>query len=72
MNANLSRRMELAFWDMIIYMLSESPWARRMVRSIYSIMPKESLQDSMKLLAMLALLGFASGILFYLAAQNLL
>jgi hypothetical protein len=70
MDAKLTNRMEIVFWDLFIYKLSEKPWVRRAVRAAYQLMPKEGLRESMMVMGVLAATGFASGILVYLVVAS--
>jgi hypothetical protein len=70
MNAKLTSRMEIAFWDLFIYNLSEKEWMRRLVRLGYRCMPAKTVSDSIKMLAVVAASGFASGILFYVVLAS--
>lgn len=72
MNAKFASQMEIAFWNLFIYNLSEKEWVRRFVRFFYHLLPRTSLRDSLKLIGAFAAAGFASGILFYVVVINYL
>jgi len=66
MNAKFTSQMEIAFWDLFIYDLSEKEWVRRMVRFVYQVLPRTNLKQSLKIICAVAAAGFTTGVLFYL------
>jgi hypothetical protein len=68
MNAKLYNQMEIAFWDLVIYALTESRFVRTMVRILYRFIPGKTLQTVM----FAAAVGLLSGFIFYVVAFKLL
>jgi hypothetical protein len=71
MNARLTTRMEIAFWDLWIHMLTESVWFRNAVRQLYRLLPYPSLRQSLRVFSSLAAVGFARGILLYFVLAHI-
>jgi len=57
---------KIAFWDFIIYFLSESKWARSLIRNIFRIFLKTKRQRDFTIAGMVGLAGFLSGVFFFL------
>lgn len=68
MNAKLYNQMEIAFWDFVIFALSESRFIRGLMRRCYQILPGKSMQIAF----LTAVFGFFSGFFLYIIAINLL
>jgi hypothetical protein len=68
MNAKLYNQVEIAFWDLVIYALSESRFVRRLVRSVYRFLPGKTVQTALYAAAV----GLLSGFIVYLVAFKLL
>jgi hypothetical protein len=68
MNAKLYNQMEIAFWDLVIYALTESRFVRAMVRILYRFIPGKTLQTVL----FAAAVGLLSGFIFYVVAFKLL
>jgi hypothetical protein len=68
MNAKLYNQMEIAFWDLVIYALTESSFVRAMVRILYRFIPGKTLQTVL----FAAAVGLLSGFIFYVVAFKLL
>jgi hypothetical protein len=67
MNAKLYNQVEIAFWDLVIYALSESPFVRTLVRRVYRFLPGKNAQTVL----IAAGIGLLSGFIFYLVAFRL-
>jgi len=68
--ADLSRRIELHFWDWAIPTLSASPLVQRSIRFAYRIMRKPFIAQRYLIAGSVALLGFSNGMLvFWLVAR---
>ncbi len=65
MNANLTSRMEIAFWDTVIFFLSRFPGLRRIAQWLYRNMPLKSLVNGLKLAVTAAAMGLVSGFVVY-------
>lgn len=68
MNAKLYNQMEIAFWDFVIYTLSESKWVRNLVRVAHRFFSKCDLSRTVGEACIAALVGLFSGVLLYLLA----
>jgi hypothetical protein len=67
MNAKLYNQVEIAFWDLVIYALSESPFVRASVRRLYRLLPGKNMQTVL----IAAGVGLLSGFIFYMVAFKL-
>jgi hypothetical protein len=65
MMAELAKKMELKFWDIMIPLLSNSNWVRKIVRGTVEFYKNEKLTRKIAMLIVIACGGFASGILIF-------
>lgn len=63
MNAKIYQRVELAFWDFTIQTLSESKFARSLVRNTYNLVKGSDSVLTRKRLALIAICGLVVGTL---------
>ncbi len=68
MNAKLYNRVEIAFWDFIIYTLSESQFVRSFIRGAFQFKSGWTLAVVLIALFCAAFTGLFSGMLLYLLA----
>jgi hypothetical protein len=68
MNAKLYNQVEIAFWDFVIYALSESRFIRGFVRRVYRFMPGKTIQTAL----FAASAGLLCGFIIYMVAFKLL
>jgi len=61
MQMNLTQKLELAFWDVIIYRLSRYPIVRKILRYGYSMAENFDKRAFLKVAAVVAVAGFLSG-----------
>jgi hypothetical protein len=57
----LSQKIEKSFWTTVIPIMSESPFARRVVQKSYSVVEKIQIADFVTTALALAALGLATG-----------
>jgi hypothetical protein len=68
MNAKLYNQVEIAFWDFVIFALSESRFIRRLTLWFYRMLTGKTMQTAL----LTAAVGFFSGLVLYIVAFNLL
>ena len=66
MNAPLYRKVEIAFWDFIIQVMSENERVRRGIQRIYRVLHDPQTRRTVGLLAASAAAGLVSGFIFFL------
>ncbi len=66
MQMNLTQKLELAFWDVIIYRLSRVTLVRKLLRLGYSMVDNFDKKAFLKVAAGVSLAGFLSGFGFTL------
>jgi hypothetical protein len=65
MIAQLSKRIELKFWDIVIPVLSDSTWLRNTVQKAVKVFNNKKLVKQIASLVVIACAGFASGFLIF-------
>ena len=65
MMAEISKKVELKFWDIMIPILSKAVWAQKSVAKLVSIYHNEKLTKQLATIVVIACGGFASGILVF-------
>jgi hypothetical protein len=68
MNAKLYNQVEIAFWDIVIFALTESRFVRSLVRMVFRIMPGKTIQTAF----FAAAVGLLSGFILYVVAFKFL
>ncbi len=61
MQMNLTQKLELAFWDIIIFNLSRYTFIRRVLHSGYKFFDHTSMRSLAKVAVVVAAIGFISG-----------
>ncbi len=65
MNAPLYRKMEIAFWDFVIQLLSENENVRRLIQKAYRVLHDGETRRAARYLAASAVAGLISGFLLF-------
>lgn len=68
MNAKVYQRVELAFWDVAIAILSRSRLVRAIAHEFYVVWCEEENRDTLKMSIRAAVAGLAFGIVLFLLA----
>jgi hypothetical protein len=63
MQMNLTQKLELAFWDVIIYRLSRYTIFRRLMNLGYRLTEQNDLRSFAQITILIAVIGFLSGFL---------
>ncbi len=63
MQMNLTQKLELAFWDVIIYRLSRYTIFRRLMNLGYRLTDQNDLRSFAQITVLIAVIGFFSGFL---------
>jgi hypothetical protein len=63
MQINLTQKLELAFWDVIIYRLSRYTIFRRLMNLGYRLAEQNDLRSFAQITVLIAVIGFFSGFL---------
>jgi hypothetical protein len=69
MLSNTWQQVRLAFWDMIIYMLSENKFLRMLLRSLYELWRDLNILDTIVILGVVCITGFSTGVFLYLVTS---
>jgi hypothetical protein len=65
MNATITQKIELRFWDVMLPLLTKSSFVRKVVRNAVTFYHNEQLVRRVAFTAMVACAGFAFGILIF-------
>jgi hypothetical protein len=65
MFAQITNKIELTFWDVIISFLSKATWLKWPIGQVMYILKDEHLKTRLALTVVIACVGFAIGILAY-------
>jgi len=67
MLCDVLKKIELAFWNMAINLMSSHPWFQNLIRKVYAYLSDRHLHGLVIFLAVACLSGFLGGmLLFYL------
>lgn len=65
MLADLLKRIELAFWNSVIDLMSSHPWFQNMIRKIYAYLSDRQLHGLIIFFGVACISGFLGGMLVY-------
>lgn len=65
MFAQISKKIELKFWDVIIPLLSKSTWLNKVVSKLSDLYHDEIFMKQAAIIVVIAFAGFASGFLIF-------
>ncbi len=65
MFAQLAKKIELKFWDVIIPLLSKSIWLNKVVSKLSDLYHDEKIMKQAAIVVVIACVGFASGFLIF-------
>jgi len=65
MNPSFTQKIELRFWDVMLPLLTRSPFVRKVVRNVITFYHNEQMVRRVAFAAMVGCAGFACGILAF-------